>query len=206
MIFKDLVFQKVPQEFLYKSQMNGLRDPTLVEFQPIAVSCIMKKEFRKNYAEIELIFSYLQSAKILGEKIEQDAKGTNARMVFKKFSLILPTIYLCRHCIELSIKHAISKFKQQPKSKHGLIGLWSTLLQIDSFKLCSEKEKTLLKSMGKFVDTINVLDNNGTRLRYAEQNDGSDSQETFLFVSMKTIISQTESFVNQLELLVVENK
>lgn len=57
----------------------------------------------------------------------QMAAGINK--VFYSYSLSIPAIYLCRHCIELSIKNAISHLGKDGKATHGLEGQWNAFRQ-----------------------------------------------------------------------------
>lgn len=164
---------------MYKPQMNGFGDKTLPDFQPISMSPAVKDNFRKDKTEVEFIQSFLQSAKVIAEKIDKQKETTGMKMFFD-YSLTLPAIYLCRHCIEISIKHAISKKEQQPKPRHGLNGLWRDLMKYIPQDMCSVEERITLNNMRKFIDIIDALDDDGTKLRYAVQKDGSDSLHTFL--------------------------
>lgn len=204
MIFRDVIFQKVRNQDLYKEKMNGLSDPTLKQFHPLALNCTIKEEFKKDWAEKEFIQSFLQSAKVIGEKLEFEVIQT-PNVVFKTYSLSLPAIYLCRHCIELSIKHAISMLNKSPKANHGLSGLWSALRQYIPQEKCLKNEISILKGMSDFINVLNDLDDNGNKLRYAAQIDGSVSQNAFIWVNTMAIIHQTEVFIGQLELLDVSN-
>jgi len=200
MIFKDIVFQEIEKHDLYKEKMNGLDDPTLKQFHPLALSCTIKEECKKDWAEKEFIQSYLQSAKVLGEKLKLEEMQLPG-VVFKTYSLSLPAIYLCRHCVELSIKHTISMLNKPPKKNHGLKGLWNALRQYIPQEKCSEQEISILNGMSDFINVLNDLDDNGSKLRYADQTDGTISQNAFIWVNTMAITDQTEVFIEQLELL-----
>ena len=57
--------------------------------------------------------------------------------------------------------------------------------------------------MGEFIKNMDVLDDNGTKLRYPVQENKSFSQEKFMWANTRAIVENTESFVKQMELLVV---
>lgn len=92
MIFKEVLFEAVNVEKLYKSKMNGLNDKSLTEFNPITFSSLLKKEAREDGLQKEFIKSYLESAKILSKKLEEPK--VYIMKVFYKHSLTLPIIYV----------------------------------------------------------------------------------------------------------------
>lgn len=94
-IFKDHVFEGVSEEQLYKSQMNGLNDPTLRHFQLLSTSSLMKAEFKQNQYELEYIQSYLNAAK---ELADIGNKGRQDRMLI--ISTNTHTLYqFCISCV-----------------------------------------------------------------------------------------------------------
>ncbi|MBX4271756.1 HEPN domain-containing protein [Clostridium estertheticum] len=201
MIFKEVLFEAVNVEKLYKSQMNGFNDKSIPEFNLIMFSSLFKKEAKEDGLQKEFIQSYLESAKILSERLEELEKpqmGINK--VFYSYSLTLPIIYLCRHCLELSIKYAISRIDGKPKNVHGLEKIWSSFLSYLPENY-SGKERSLLKNMREFVQDINLLDDTGTKLRYPLEQDGTCTENKFKWANSKLIVDTTEKFVKQLELL-----
>lgn len=202
MIFENCEFKKNIANELYKTQMNGLNDSTLKEYNPILMSPIFKKEVRDEKQTEEFIMSYLESAKlIMEETYSRQDNNLGIRKVFLSYSLVLPTIYLCRHCLELAIKRAINSSGKNAKFNHTLSGLWDGLRECLKDKDILKEEKSLLNDMGSFIRSIELLDDNGTRLRYPKQKDNSDSQKDFLWVNTRKIVEQTEAFVRQLECL-----
>lgn len=204
MIFKEVLFEAVNVEKLYKTQMNGFNDKSIPEFNPITFSSILKKELREDGFQKEFIKSYLESAKILSEKLYEIAAPQMGIMkIFYDYSLTLPIIYLCRHCLELSIKYAISNINGIPKNVHALDKIWSSFL----FYLPqnrSEEDKNLLKCMGNFIHSINLLDDTGTKLRYPLDQDGTLTINNFCWINSKLIVATTEKFVKQLESLDIQ--
>lgn len=208
MIFKDIIFEKISIEQMYKTQMNRFNDKSLIDFNPIALSSALISDKRKEGAENEFIDSYLEGAKVIMHEIyrkqRQMADGINK--IFYNYSLEIPTIYLCRHCIELSIKHAIGRQGKDSKQTHGLEGQWNAFRQYLPQDRISGKERSLLNNMGEFIRSMDSLDDNGTRLRYPVQEDKSYSQENFMWTNTRAIVENTESFVKQLELLELTDK
>lgn len=199
MIFEDAFFELVPTKLLYKTQMNGMNDPSIPDFDPLASSSFYKDEYKLEESQEEFILSYLKSAEFLSLKLEELQKPRmGVKKYFYKYSLALPIIYLCRHCVELSIKYAILRMNGSPKTVHDLEKNWSSFLSYLPNRL-SEEEKSTLESMGHFIKSINYLDQTGTKLRYPTKKDGNYSQDTFLWVNSKRIVSTTKLFVKQLK-------
>ena len=201
MIFKEVLFEAVNVEKLYKSQMNGFNDKSIPEFNLITFSSLFKKEAKEDGLQKEFIQSYLESAKILSERLEElEEPQMGINKVFYSYSLTLPIIYLCRHCLELSIKYAISRIDGKPKNVHGLDKIWSSFLSYLPENY-SGKERSLLKNMRDFVQDINLLDDTGTKLRYPLEQDGTCTENKVKWANSKLIVDTTEKFVKQLELL-----
>lgn len=201
MIFSDILFERKSVEQMYKSQMEGFDDESLKDFNPILLSCVYVREKKEENAEREFIASYLEGAKVLMKETYKMQGQNGIKKIFYNYSLVLPTIYLCRHCLELSLKRAIRFLGKDIKLTHGLEGQWDAFRQCLPEKMFSGKERSLLNCMGEFIKDINRLDDNGTRLRYPVQRDKSFSQEKFLWANTKAIVESTESFVKQMELL-----
>jgi len=204
MIFKEVLFETVNVEKLYKSQMNGLNDKSIPEFNLITFSSVLEEEAREDGMQKEFIQSYLESAKILSGRLEEiEEPQIGIMKVIYSHSLTLPIIYLCRHCLELSIKYAISRIDGKPKNVHGLDKIWSSFLSYLP-ENHSVKEQSLLKSMGNFARDINLLDDTGTKLRYPLEQDGTCTQNRFYWANSKLIVATTEKFVKQLEALDIQ--
>lgn len=204
MIFNNCEFKNSMTSDLYKNQMNGFNDSTLKDYNPILVSSFYKKEVRDDRQNEEFIMSYLESAKlIMEETYKRQGSNQDIRKVFFSYSLVLPTIYLCRHCLELAIKRSISLLGKTPKLNHSLLGQWSALREYLREKEVTEQEKLLLNNMENFIKNIEDIDDNGMKLRYPKQKDNSDSQQNFLWMNTREIVNQTEAFVKQLDQLIL---
>lgn len=204
MIFSEAMFTKVSVEEMYKPQMAGFGDKSLNDFNPVALSSVFVAEKKKDGAEEEFIKSYLEAARILMNETYRNQNIEGVSKVFYSYSLVIPTLYLCRHCMELSIKHAIGHLGKESKPTHGLEGQWNAFRQYLPREKISGKECTVLKNMGEFVRSVDVLDDNGTKLRYPVQVDRSLSQERFMWANTRVIVENTEKFIRQMELLTYE--
>lgn len=199
MIFGKCEFEGNITKELYKSQMNGFNDKTLKDYNPILMSGMFKEEVREKEQKEEFIMSYLESAKIIMEETYHKQDRLGVGKIFFSYSLVLPTIYLCRHCLELAIKRAIEMVGKEAKQNHSLLKLWSALRGYLNNNEILETEKATLNEMEKFIRSIDSLDDNGMRLRYSKQKDNSDSQKEFLWANTRRIVEQTEMFVRQLQ-------
>ncbi len=197
-IFKDHVFEGVSEEQLYKSQMNGLNDPTLRHFQLLSTSSLMKAEFKQNQYELEYIQSYLNAAKELADIGEQRTARSHA-YYFYQHSYALPILYLVRHCLELCIKRAIVRSGRTAKAKHNLVDLWKDFLAAHD-KAQAQADKQVLEQMSEFVSQIDKLDPTGTKLRYSTNKSGY-SIDGPLWVDSGQVVKQLDLFVQQLESL-----
>lgn len=202
MIFKEINdFEKIKEVQLLKKQVNGFNDPCLREYFPLLFSAVSKKDCKEDEMKKEYITSFLEAAKSLAKEAKNCQPSIPGIIqVFYNYSLILPTLYLCRHSIEISLKYSLEMLKISYGKIHKLKELWDELITGLPKKLQNGKERTILTNMGEFVSYINDLDENGQRLRYAIQNSGKLSQEEFLWVNLQNVVDNTEKFINQLKI------
>lgn len=201
-IFKSHIFSGIKQESLYKRQMmDGFEDKTLHQFAPLAFSAVAKQEYKYEMFESEFIDSFLEAAKMLAKASRHNSVPMPGVYVFYKYSLVLPVLYMVRHCMELSIKRAIRLVGGNPKRKHKLDGLWSSFLSKLPKERTSEDEE-VLRYMHDFVKYIDLLDDNGEKLRYPEGNDQELSQDIFYWVDSVAVTETLDCFVKQLNALV----
>lgn len=199
-VFKSIVFPEYVSSGVMKSHMEGFDDPALPSFSLLNVSAIMKKEFKHEELEGEFIKSYLNAAKVLVEECAKFNENNAGRGIYAltEYSYTLPVLYLTRHCMELAIKRAIRKCGYEPKKVHGLHSLWSSFCsRLQTYK--TDSDAKTIGEMGKFVDAIVAVDDNGVDLRYSEDREGNLTQDKVLFVNNKEIVHYLECFVEQLE-------
>lgn len=198
-IFTNHPFPKYEEKDVIKLQMDGFDDPTLKDFTLLDSSSLMKDEFKEKMFEDEFILSFLNAAKELA-KAGRNAVDKPEAYIIYRHSYPIPVLFLTRHCMELAIKRAIRKTGGKPKMNHGLTGLWSSLLSRFPGQK-SRDDRTAIKNMGAFVQTIADIDDNGISLRYPQDKVGKLTQDKPLFVSNEKIVSYLEQFVEQLELV-----
>ena len=200
--FKSHIFSEVKKESLYKRQMmDGFKDKTFYQFAPLTFSAVTKQEYKYETFESEFIDSFLESAKMLAKVSRYNSAPMPGIYVFYRYSLVLPVLYMVRHCMELSIKRAIRLVGGDLKRIHKLDGLWSSFLSKLPKERTSEDEK-VLRYMHDFVKYIDSLDDNGEKLRYSEGKDGQLTQDTFYWVDCIAVTETLDCFVKQLNALV----
>lgn len=196
-IFREHVFPKYAPEDVIKGKMNGFGDPTLGSFSLLDVSALAKDEYKEDKFEEEFISSFLNAAKVLASEGRKSIDKPNM-YIFYKHSYPLPVLFLTRHCMELAIKRAIRRSGAEPKKVHGLQSLWDSLISRFPDQKGRE-DRRAVASMGKFVQTIANVDDNGISLRYPKDRNGDFTQDRPLFVNNEKVVSYLEKFVEQLD-------
>lgn len=206
MVFKEEKWEKICDwDSLYKSQVNGLNDPCLKDYNPLLFSAWFKEEYKKGKMTEEYIKSFLEAAKALSKSTKEQKDNTLGIIkIFRNYSLTLPALYLCRHSIEMAIKYSLESLNIEFNKIHKLKELWKKLVDSIPKELQSDKERAMLKNMGLLISKINDLDENGQRLRYAIQTSGDMSQENFLWVNLQSVVNYTEKFIDQILSINVE--
>lgn len=169
MIFKEKKWESISDELsLYKRQVNGLNDPCLKDYDPLLFSACFKEEYKRSKMTEEYIKSFIEAAKALSKATkEQQSNFPEINKIFYSYSLTLPTLYLCRHSMEMVIKYSLEILHVEFKKIHKLNELWDKLVKSIPKEFQSGKERTIISNMGLFVEKMNSLDENGQRLRYA---------------------------------------
>ena len=194
MIFNKYVFDNFKKAEILRDKMTP-SDPEFVNFDFIATNPMIKDEYRPSYAEKEYIASYLQAVKVLNASIN---RPVGFKIVANSYSIALPIIYLCRHCIELSIKFNLKLLNVPADNDHKIEKLWSKLKNEISNNQ-TERETQIIDNMEHFIHCILSVDWGGSNLRYATKQNGSYSQEKLKFANVDRIVDLTEKFVKQLE-------
>ncbi|WP_313261022.1 HEPN domain-containing protein [Lacrimispora sp.] len=194
MVFSKHIFDEFSETEIFRDKME-LSDPEFEYFDFISTNPMIKKEFREDYSEKEYIASYLQAAKELCASIK---RPVGIKIIINRYSLALPIIYLCRHCVELAIKYHTRKYlKKSPRKDHKIEDLWNELKK-DMPNGQTDQEVKILEDMSRFISCILSVDKSGTMLRYSKQKD-KYSQEKLTFANVNRIVELTDKFVKQLE-------
>lgn len=145
----------------------------------LKILCVLKDEFRANYAEIELIESYRLALYKMCEsiktdwtlctlpKIERINTFTEPNIkVLSTYSLGIPFLFMARHLIELSLKYYLETKKDVTVTGHRISKLWAEC----------KKETPGLSNHGydDFIDAISALDDDELNFRYTKDKNGKE--------------------------------
>ena len=140
-------------------------------------SAIYKSEIKKNKAEFEIIDSYAICMNKICEEIKKEfVMGMYA---IKTYSLCIPYVYICRHLIELMLKKAIELKVGGTKTGHSINNLW------EDCKKLYDKQK--LEYYDELIETFEVLDDNGEKLRYVKDKQGNEFENKPIFLNVELI-------------------
>lgn len=201
-VFKKHVFPNFKAETLIKHQMNGLDDPSLSDYQLLSVASLSKPECKEERFENEYIKSFLNAAKLLACEGACRTARPGIYVLFEH-SYPLPVLYLCRHCVELSIKRAVVSSGGEAKSTHDLERLWNAFSSLHPGSKTRD-DRHAMKWLNDFAIFFHRIDPTGTKLRYSHDRNGFSQQEP-AFLDSKEVVRLTDLFVEQLELLNAKN-
>lgn len=212
LIFKK-TFKSPRKDNIYKPHMNGMSDPTMVNYTPISTAVANKPEIRKTGAIREWVDSYKEAAEELSIINQERCIGTKAmtqkgkkeytlpiwaRYAFYSYYYTLPTVFLIRHAAELAIKEAIEKMSDKPQnSTHNLIKLWSSLMSHFPKSRTPFDEKNI-REIGEFLRIISHLDDDGIKVRYAFDKNGNYTHEEYEWVNCIALSKSLDKFVEVL--------
>ena len=186
------------KEAYIKKQMNGLKDPTLIDFQMLSTAPIMQDKYKEEHITKEYILSYIEGAKILAQKCIA-GKNPPVKFIILHYSLSIPCLFLCRQAIELKIKECLDKRKTDYRAIHDLNSLWIAFEDSLVNEQMTE-EDGIISEMKRFINLLSELDNeNATKLRYPKRKDGKISQERVTFVCLYKIVDTAVLFIKQLD-------
>ena len=148
-----------------------------MEWALLKTSAFYKEELRKNQAEIEIIDSYIICMNDICDQIKKDFRlGMH---ILRTYSLCIPYIFICRHLIELILKRAIESKRNVVKKGHIILDLWKECKEIYNDKN--------LDYYDDLIETIDMLDNNGEKLRYVKDKNGNEFENKPLFLNVELI-------------------
>lgn len=208
-MFDRFVFKPVNEEDLYLSHVNGMADVRLHDFTPLSISCAAKPEYKHELFQKEYIDSFLNAAKVITDFVDQTKPKQPVSAIFRTYSLALSVLYLCRHCMELSLKRAIEHLGGDvcgdgKNIGHCLSKLWDDFLTRYSEHVSDNSGDQTLSDMKKFLDIVCKFDETGTKLRYSEDHKVY-TQPDFYWVNLQRFVSCTSQFVEQLGSLHISN-
>jgi len=177
-------------------QLDGFSESS--KWECLNPSAFLRNEFRGSTAENEVVLSYANAAERMAQMlISENNAIPNLLKVIRINSLCLPFLFLCRHTVELSIKRTINLCTGKKKSVHDIRKLWELLLpEVDGNLIGNERE--MIANMSIFVNTIALLDPDGSQARYSTSNNGELYHEKPIFISVENISLYLKVFVENL--------
>lgn len=201
-----VVYKHVDKAELCKPQMvGGFADRSLPDFDPLLTSSMLKPDMRREAAETEYIDSFLESADCLAREIKsKTVVGSSGEVLFKPFfsnSLVLPAVYICRHVVELAMKEALGKWGVEYQYTHSLCKLWESVEGRLAERVGCEEGATCAESMAILVETLDDIDERGTKLRYAICKNAENLSDSFMWVNVSELVGAVRLFVAQLRMV-----
>lgn len=150
-------------------------------------SAIFKPEYKKG--NIELTYSYLNSAKCLYNNLVENNHPIKGITVIITNSLVIPFLFLCRHTIELAVKTKLDNMKIGYGNTHNLKILFSKL----------DNTANLTEEWQELMNTLELVDDKGMWLRFDK--DLKTKKEYInksYFINSTEIIKKTEELTKYL--------
>jgi hypothetical protein len=177
-------FTNLKKENLVRNQFDGLTSEVF-EWELVTMTAFYKEELRGEAVDKEIVKAYLNAEKILYNALSQENNPAKGMRVFKDNQMCMPFLFLCRHTLELVLKYFLKHKSGQVTTGHKLIPLW-------------EKTKMFLgddddiKGMGVFVEVLDSLDTDGTKMRYSSDKKGEPNVEMPTFIKADKLNSLCE--------------
>lgn len=204
-VFTDYFFPCMQESILYKEGKKAFPNTALFQFTPLSFSFTIIPDVRNEYLEKEYIIAFFMSAKHLASIIYDADEAVNGSTLFKTYSLVIPVLYLTRHCMELMMKKIIREFGGNVEKIHKLKRLWCQLEEFLRKRTLNKRDEQVIDYMREFVLYVDILDENGTRFRYSTTNKGKPSFDGFYWVNCNAVVFYLECFLQQLSCLIKEN-
>ena len=156
----------------------------------VSIAPFFKEEIRSETAEKEVIDAYLHSAECLYTCFYKESNPVENMKVFRMNQMCMPFLFLCRHTLELLIKAVLySKQGEKIKKTHKLQELWDELK--NNFEINNEEFDML-------INALNTIDDDGCKLRYANDGKGNNYNKHPRFVRSDLILGTTKKIYEEL--------
>ncbi|SEG40366.1 hypothetical protein SAMN04488045_2676 [Thalassococcus halodurans] len=142
-------------------------------------ACIGKQGDEENYAD-----GYIQAAKELANLLLEK------KMFDKRDTLALPILYNARHAIELTLKLVLSELKKSkiiPSEHRQNHDIKSHLEFLEKHNIPDKCLRDYSSSLGKFVDSLSRIDDDGQELRFHKNRKGQPSIENKTLANIEVI-------------------
>ena len=183
-----MIFENLKVENLIRDQFDGLTKEVL-EWESVSNAVFLKDKFRKESLNNEIINAYLNASKSLFVALDRDNNPTAGIKLLKSNQMCMPFLFLCRHTVELAIKHKYEEKNSKEISGHKLSDLWRN---VKGYLTQTDKA---VSGMTEFITALDSIDSDGCQLRYSASKDGELYKKTPIFIKADKIIQCTEEFV-----------
>lgn len=135
-------------------------------------------------AEKEIVDAYLNAAESIYCRFEQLNNPEKGMIkVFWTNQMCMPFLYMCRHTVELAIKYRLKQLGIKYNRIHRLNELWDTL---------KENQRNTNEDFDLLIETIDVIDNDGCKLRYAVDKNDDEYNKNPIFIKADMILDTTK--------------
>jgi HEPN domain-containing protein len=104
---------------------------------------------------------------------------------------VIPSLFLCKHALELKLKHCLIVLGETNFSSHNVVDLWQKVIALHPMA------PTYAKPMQTFIQEMHNLDNNEIALRYGTNQNLQPLQEDFV-ANSATVVYNTKCVFNVL--------
>ena len=168
-----------------KNKYNVKKDS--MEWALIKSSVFIVEDERKKQAELEMIDSYIYCMKKICDSMKREfMEGIH---VIKFYSLCIPYLFICRHSLELILKKSIENNTNKVKKGHNILKLWN--------ECKGNNEK--LDYYDELINTVNLLDDDGLRFRYAKDIEGNVYNDPTFFLNIEKLKDDIIKLKEELE-------
>lgn len=169
-------------KFIKSKIQFGTRE--IWKWECLTPTVFYKEEIRKKMAEKEIVASYLNAAESIYCRFEQLNNPEKEMIkVFSNNQMCMPFLYMCRHTVELAIKYRLKQIGVKYDKIHRLDKLWSVL---------KENEKNTNEDFDLLIETLNIIDDDGCKLRYAVDKNDNEYNNEPIFVKADMILDTTK--------------
>ena len=176
---------KIKEKDLVRKRFDGLNSEVF-NWECLNVYSFFKGDIRIK-SERELIRGYAKATNDIFLSFYADNHIIEGHTsVLREDTQAYPFVFLCRHTLELLIKHMSSVFSIEYDASHKLEKLWQPLQQ----ELKKKENGIKPEDMSNFnvlVKAISKLDPNGMQARYTKSKDNTMYKSKPVFIQSKLI-------------------
>ncbi|HBO65436.1 MAG TPA: hypothetical protein DD628_01975 [Clostridiales bacterium] len=176
--------QKYTIESFVRDSLD-MNSPDLFNWDMVFVSSILKKEYKSDGSEKEVINGYANAVNCIANEIKIQNHSDAGVLIVRSNSLVIPFIFLCRHTVELILKYLRKQLSLQNPNKHSLRYLWGDIEKAIIESKPSEKEA--VENISEYIYALEKLDPDGSHARYPKSMKGEIYHEKPKFIRVMEI-------------------